>query len=239
MFFLSATYHSKAEKYSQSDIISYNLWNDYYKIGSYEQSLNQYKKILTNTSLEFKVLHNIWNLFYRMWEKHVEQRKLLWWHSLSYYEQALFVNEDSLTRKNYEFVESKLNRLENNILDTQKDDKKDDKKDYDREGKELNRGSDDKINSNDSRDSMQPWILKPERGDKYKIWESFELSNMDNEERKTLKDYEKYLKAVELNNQNLFNKHSITESKSDNLSNDFLWDPFFDTIFDIWWEKDW
>lgn len=232
-YFTALKYHNKSYKYTKNDNILYNIWNDYYKIWDYENSLEQYKKMSKSDSLEFDKLHNLWNLFYRLGEKYINNSINFWTDSLNSYKEALLIKNEEKTRKNYEFVLDKLNNLlkEEETKETEEE-KKEENLEKEKSEEEQEQWDNEWQENNNSNNEQ--------RDEKYKLdWktESIELTWKQREE---LKQYEKYLKAIEANNQIFFNKKGENNnSELEKLRNDFAWDPFFDSVFDDWWEKDW
>lgn len=132
-YYLSAIYHNNAYKLDQNQVFNYNLWGDYYKLGTYDKSFEYYSKInlLTWSNLTLDTYYNLWNIYYRLWDKEIydiQKRIDLWKKSLLSYNQVLLKNEDKKARENYNFVNKKLNELINQIKKQQEDYKKEQEK---------------------------------------------------------------------------------------------------------------
>lgn len=92
----------------------YNLWNLNYKSHNYNLAIKNYESILNTTSksLLFKVNHNLWNSYFRMWEIDSENSLDYFNTSASFYNDALKIYFNEETKNNFEFVLEKIKELE-------------------------------------------------------------------------------------------------------------------------------
>jgi Ca-activated chloride channel family protein len=130
----------------ESDIVNFNRGAALYKKGEYQKSINASTKALTseNADVEAEAYYNIGNNTYRLGDKEGSAnptaaiRRLK--EALSYYKKAIERNEHDVDAKyNYEFVEKKLNELEQSQKEQQQQqgDRGDQQKQQDqREGQE-------------------------------------------------------------------------------------------------------
>ncbi|PIE85563.1 hypothetical protein CSA08_01360 [Candidatus Gracilibacteria bacterium] len=253
----SLTYHKKASNYIKSSKVFYNIGNDYYKMGDYENSLEYYKNIFDNDLDEFSKLYNLGNIFYRLGEKYVDNSLESWAKSVEYYDKALSIKEDKEARMNYEYVLKKINsfkkekELEKNKNDIQnKQKEKKDEEDEEVKKSDENQGntkensekdSQNNENQEDKKDNQksgsgansQSLEQKEEKDEtkENKIGSNLEISELTDKEKEELLNYEKFLRAVEKNNQTSFNKKRQDSNQS--------FDDFFDFYFNNGGEKDW
>lgn len=99
--------------------IAYN-WNKLYLSKNYLESIDKYNNFLDNklflsNNVKSKILHNIWNSYYRLGElAELWDKKLYFWYSIKSYEKSLSIRYDEKTKFNYDFVKNKLDDLNNN-----------------------------------------------------------------------------------------------------------------------------
>ena len=110
---------SEAIKYfSNSNNIywEYNKANSLYKEKKYKDATQVYKSILTKkkNEINFRLNHNIWNWFYRIWEEEKDSIKKIkfWKEAIKHYLKALEIKFDEETNKNLEFVQEKIKQEE-------------------------------------------------------------------------------------------------------------------------------
>jgi hypothetical protein len=119
-------YSLAASLFPPTKIWTYNKANAYYKLWDYEKAKQIYLSIYWNwyNNLDYKLNHNLWNTFYRLWEKenNILKKIQLWEKAIKYYKTAIKiwekikVNKNDLneTKANLQFVLNKLKNLQKN-----------------------------------------------------------------------------------------------------------------------------
>ena len=81
----------------------------YFNIWNYELSLNNYKKV-DNIFNSYIIKSYIWDTYYKLWEENNKETKKIDFYkkSILEYEKSLSLNENIITRNNYNFVKSLL-----------------------------------------------------------------------------------------------------------------------------------
>lgn len=212
--------------FKNNDLLKVKKADYFYKMWEYEKAYKKYNEIkCENKDLCFIINHNIWNTTYKIWEKLNNLDKLNFWQkSLSYYLKALEFKYDKQTKKNYDFVSDKLNKLKQEI---KKENKKQEEK---QDGKNEKWDSDKKENQNNN--EQNNWEEKKNENQNENVtpkWPSMNIDDDKNiskkplskEEKKQLEDYIKWLKQEE--KQNLeFNKLGEDRDIFDILQEDFF-----------------
>ena len=123
IFFTLWYYNTALSFFPNNKVWIYNKWNSYYKLKEYDKAKQAYLKIVNtgNNLLNYYLLHNLGNTFYRLWQKTTDLQKRYqnWLKAVKFYQQALtiwkniHVSEKDLyeTEKNLEFVLNKLKQL--------------------------------------------------------------------------------------------------------------------------------
>ncbi len=112
-------YDLAIKKFTQANNVEwiYDIWNTLYKQWKYEDSIKTYLSILWTwkNELNFRLNHNLWNAYYRFWEKqtNINLKKWYWEKAVTYYQKALKIKYDEQTKDNLEFVLNKLKDLKN------------------------------------------------------------------------------------------------------------------------------
>lgn len=189
-----------------SEASIYNLWNLYYKSFDYDLAIKNYESILNTTSksLLFKVNHNLWNSYFRMWEIDSE-------NSLDYFNMSAFFYKDALniyfneeTKNNFEFVLLKIKELEEK------------KSEDDSESNSANKKTENPDKTDDS--SNNSWSSD---------WNNKDSNNIEtwltNKQKEVIKEYQEMLKKDQNSNSDSFNKiyewagdYSVYENIYDN-----------------------
>ncbi len=213
-----------------SDIRYYNKGNAFYKKWDYLNSILEYSKINSSTwELGFYKMHNLWNSYYRLWEKEKndEKKNLLWMNSIYSYKEALDIKiqkDKDETMQNYLFVLNKIKKQE------EKNKQNPNKENWEKEKSNPDKSESSwpwwKIWTNQS-----PWFVN--------FWDQKEIWLTENE-AKELEKYSKELKDFQKENQNLIqNETKKPDTIQDVIGKFFWWNPqFSDMISNGTW-KDW
>jgi len=204
----------------------YNEWNISYVNKDFSWAINNYESILNikKTDLLFDANHNLWNSYYRIWEKlEWDNQKNYYEKSINYYSWALNIKEDKETRANLEFVLNKLKEQEKN------EDKSDENSWSVSENKssswsQINfSGSWSQNNETSWENSSSTWSWSKNAWDNSwdssKSWDSTEA--LSAEQLKAISDYKEALKKEQDYNSEWFNKV---------YQGDWNWD-IFDSFF--------
>lgn len=207
---------------TKESISIFNIWNTFYKEQDYEKSIEKYEEITEKNpdkEIQAKLFHNIWNSYYRLWEKMKWQERLYnRILALKNYEKSINIKEDEETRKNYEFLLKKIKQEEKQQEEQkEKEGNQEDKWEWEWEWGEWNM----RITENYTPES-------------YKMWEESEIKWLTQEEKENLEYYKKLLREQERNNQKYFNKN-----EQNNSIEDFFNIPFFNNDILEKNEKDW
>jgi hypothetical protein len=231
---------------------SYNAWNAYYKNREYEIAIQAYEWALwtENNNLLFRIYHNLWNSYYRIWEQNEENKLEYFLNSVSNYEEALEIKYDEETEANRDFVLEKIKELEEKMQENN-------------ENSEWNEDSETSSEWQDSEWQNSEWEQQSwnsqdwEKQNSNENWEeqssyteqtwgwNVENSKLSEEDRKALEEYTKMLQESQNAYSEWFNK--VYQERSDDFFEDFFnFDPFnFDSFFDnslLNWDnnkKDW
>lgn len=109
---------------ANDDFWKYNQWNISYVNKDFFWAINNYESLLNTKKINllFYASHNLWNSYYRIWEKlEWEQQKWFYEKAINYYSGALSIKYDNETKANLDFVLNKLQEEE------KKEDKSDEK----------------------------------------------------------------------------------------------------------------
>ncbi len=219
-------YHKKAENNIKNNTINYNLWWDYYKLWDFKKSIEYYEKIKTATweKEDLEMAYNLWNVFYKLWEKeeNIETKANLWQESLDNYKKVLDEKEDKKTKENYDFVNEKLNKLEN------KWDKSNEEKDQKKVEKWDNNKEDNKKDWEKKQDENVQEENKSGQWNWYDIKKDSKLKELNEEEKKQLIQYNEQLKQEQKENWNNFWKKN--QGNNEDIFDIFKQDPFFDNF---------
>lgn len=128
-YFKEESYDWAIKEFEKSKNISwfYDKANSLYKKWEYEEAIKEYVSILNDekNKINFKINHNLWNSYYRLWEQD-EQNKLNYRQkSVDYYKKALDIIYDEETKQNLEFVLNKINEEQNKDENNEDKDKQD------------------------------------------------------------------------------------------------------------------
>lgn len=220
----------------------YNLqeWNIYYRYGDFENAIKNYEKYNCKNDCNIKY-HNLWNSYYRLWEKEENLEKKIYFYlkSVLSYEEALNIKFDEQTKFNHDFVLEKLKELQK-----EQENKKQKKNEWDKNNKDKkgnwnnnennkeNQNSDEKKWNNQQENNQQEPKLQPkwptiDISKDYQRW----LKKLDENEKQMLEEYLKQLKEEEKQNRTLNNK-----KQNQDIFDILRWQFFED--FDDWW-SDW
>ncbi len=200
-----------SEYYNYKGNILYQEWSFTWALAYHNWSLQNKKSP--------EILHNLWNDSFKIWEENTDlQRKFeLYNNALNFYSWSLSIAENFETRENYNYV------LEKIIEEFTKQENK---------GQDKNREEQDENNNDQNQNSSNTWSNSEENSGA-----QIELSESNMEE---IKDYIEKLKRQQAKNWQYFNKEEQSDIDSNNF---FFWnfvnDPFFQDVFNRWWEKDW
>ena len=227
------------EYFSYKGTISYDNW-------SFSWAL-WYHKSLLNIKESPEILHNLWNDTFQIWRlnQNEQEKRLLYNKALEYYSWSLVISENLETRENYNYVLNKLDELEqdqeqeNDNQNNQSDEKSSDDKNQEWSGKQ-------KWETKEWWEKKEWWETK----EWWAEWENWENNNQNSssEEKKPLSEsdmkelnnYIDKLKKQQENNAQYFNKEKQSWIEPNNLHFwNFINDPFFQDVFNRWWEKDW
>lgn len=219
--------------FKNNDLLKLKKADYYYKISEYEKAYEKYSEIDCNKKyICFILNHNLWNTAYKIWEKLNNLDKLNYWQkSLFYYSKALSIKYDEETKKNYDFVLEKLNKLKNEI-------KKENLKNQSKDNwpkNDQNTKNNQSNESNDWQNKQNNW----EKNDVSPKWPSIKINDdtkksykpLSEEEKKQIEDYLKSLREEEKQNIEL-NKPQEDRDIFDILQEDFF--TPFDKKEDEW-----
>lgn len=114
-YYLSYNYYSSSNKLTLVDV--YNQANSLYKLNIYNDSLKKYLSLeKTNFKHKYELFYNIWNNYYRLWEKLLNNSDKLDKYNLAleYYLKAKSIKQTSNVNHNYDFVLNKIKLLKEN-----------------------------------------------------------------------------------------------------------------------------
>lgn len=211
--------------FKNNNLLSFKKADYLYKMWDFDRALKKYTEIDCNNRNDCFILnHNIWNTYFKSWENLNNLDKLdSWQKSLLYYFKALNINPNLETKKNYDFVFDRLNKLKQEMKKEQSKEKKQEKPE------EKN---DNKKQEKQNKESPKEETIIPKLP-------SMQISN--NQEKAQIQltkeekiEIKKYLETLqEEEKQNIeFNKPQLYEDIYDILEKDF---------FSWFWEneKDW
>ena len=229
----SASYFQKAENIYWY----YNYINSLYFSEQYEQAIKEYNILLESTTkkeLLFRTNNNIWNSYYRLFKKEeydINKQIDFLTNSLNYYKDALKIKFDEQTKANYDFVKSKLEKIE------KEKEKQENKENQKWEWENQNNNSYSNNEKNNKQDKNQEWELwkedlnwKEQNSNWWQEMSNWEdvtressrtQQNLTSEQEKALEEYQESLEQGQSDYSNHFNK-IYRESNND----------FFDSIFD-------
>jgi Ca-activated chloride channel family protein len=240
----------KSDQYNNSAIEKYNIADTYYKQWDFQNALTFYNYALSETQncdkeTDFCFLnyHNLWNTYYRLWEKNndLEQKKSLRNQAITNYEKALKIKYDKETKENLEFVQRKIEEL--------------DQQEKDKQNQQNNSGSnnskqkwswDNQQSQNGSWWDQKNWSWSNVQTNNHSSQENWSWNrqnqntwnnnsntnnsenNLSKDQTQKLQEYMQYLQQEELKNQWNFNKKTQNSDQQDIFSQFFWSDPFFD-----------
>lgn len=227
--------YSKSKVYFEKvkgETWKYNLANSHYKSWSYKDSLSNYKLDCTDWINCFKINNNLWNTYFRIWEKssNFEEIENLLNKSIDYYREALSINYDKETEKNLEYVLDYLKKLKE--AQKKKEDKDNEAKND--KSKQEKSSQDDKSDKSDQEknNSWESW-----EEDNSSHWQKNQNNNEQNGEKKWLSDTEKkamqeYEEALKQSQESFWKYYWKVYEESPNPIDEFetfFWnDRFFD-----------
>ena len=235
-------YYNSFWEYTKTNnvIWEYNLWTERYINSNYEISVNSFSGILdiSNKELNFRVLYNLANSYYKFWEdKELNQKIELFTKSVENYRWSLNIKFDEQAHKNLEFVLEKLRIAK---LEQEKEKQENtSSQPSPSEEKEQEQKSDEKEEwVNEEND----WEKSDESGEKWEKQEWWDSEWWENNEWKLSEETKKILQQKEDELQKLqeeiwqyYNKNY--KEKLDPFSN---FNQFFDnSLIDDNEEKDW
>lgn len=209
----------------------FELGEKNYKAGSFEKSKNIFLE-LPQSSESF---HNVANSLYHLWD-------ISW--ALSYYQDSLSLEENTLTRNNYEFIKSLLekeNQQQNSETEKPQQEQNQGSWSGSQEWESTQEGQNSQWdNSQDSQESRDTNTLSSERDEQYKLWQEKKVDELSDSEKKQLEDYIDRLQKQEQQQRDSFGK--LWENNQQDFGSSLFDQFFWDTIFsnDLWkTEKDW
>lgn len=244
--------YKTANNLQNNVILKYNIANTYYKQNDFQKALTFYNYALSespNCEKEpdfcFLNYHNIWNTYYRLWEKNNdwEQKKSLRNQAITSYKKALNIKHDQETKENLEFVQKKLDEVNAKDLSSQSwDNQQNQNLSWSKDGDSLGLEQWSWDQSTQSLDNQWSWNQQNqntwnESKDADSSWtkwtDSSRLNNSGNDlskdQEKKLQDYMQYLKQEELKNQWNFNKKPQDSNPQQDIFSQFFGNnPFFD-----------
>lgn len=257
-YFWDKKYKQANDNYSKVDLFEskYNQISWDYKLLDYSWWLDLYSWILDCSFGEECVYlnHNIWNIYYRLWEKEsdINTKKDNYEKSVSMYKHSLKINYDKETEKNLEFVLSKLNELKKQEekkeeQETRDDNKKDDwgkigTGQKDASSNDWQNNSLEQLNNSEQKDDSgknnSSWE-KASSWDKYgssKNWKVNETWNdkafeqwLSDEQKQAIEEYSNNLEYSQKDYWQYYNKLYQEQSDPTEVFNNFFWgDSFFD-----------
>lgn len=190
---------------AESEASVYNLWNLYYKTGDFDLAIKNYESILltSSKSLLFKVNHNLWNSYFRIWEIDIENSLDYFNMSASYYNEALKIYFNEETNNNYKFVLKKINELE-------------DKKSENDESNSANKKTENPDKTYDFSKNLWNSDWNNQDSNNTETW-------LSNKQKEVIKEYQDMLKKEQNFNRDSYNKiyewagdYSVYENIYDN-----------------------
>lgn len=220
------------------------LWNYYfsqannnYIASNFSWALDWYNNSLNYLSWS-NLNYNKWNTYYRIWEKekNLDEKINDYTKSLNLYKNILEEDkksnkkEDQDTRFNYEFVKKKLEELQEQKHEEQEQQEEEqqeqeqqEEQNWDEENSEGEQQDANTWEDNSGQNWSEESIEESENATK-----QFLQTELSPEELKQVEDYIENLNQEEKYNREYFNNVQPLQI-----------DPFFDDLFDRWWEKDW
>ncbi|MBW7954929.1 hypothetical protein H3C61_03895 [Candidatus Gracilibacteria bacterium] len=199
----------------------------YYRLGDYEKAGQKYNKVNCKSDENcFKLNHNLGNTLFKIGEEQLSKidKSMYYLKSLTYYQKALDIKNDTETQKNYDFVLDKLKKLQEPEKKEEEGDKNNERQEQkDKNEKENNSG--EKEEKNDDNKQKQGENKKEQEennsGEKDQIQPKGPSMNIDenaidkgqklsDEEKEKIKEYIKGLKEDEKQNLEL-NKEGKSE----------------------------
>lgn len=241
---------------------NYDYANSLYKQKNYEEALKEYLSILNEekSKTNFKISHNVWNTYYRLWEINKKDRLQLWERSVKYYQKALDIRYDEETKQNLEFVLKKLEE-EKNKNNQNEDNKNNENQNWDNSEQNKNNNeenneqswswSEDKNSENWENNKNQDWNKwekdenqqwseqnnswdeKNTSENKNSSWKSVSDSkqnSLSESEQAEIQKYEQYLKDAQKQNSDYFNK-VYNQNNNNDIFNSFFNDDIFNDPF--------
>lgn len=220
---------------NQSKKILFNKANSLYKLWDFEKAKDIFKS-LKDINNDFFINHNLWNSYFKIWEKNQDESKKLksWNDALIAYENALSVKYDDETKKNYDFVKEKIKNInEKNEKENEEKNQQKDKQTW-----SWNAKQEQDLQNQEKKDLEQDWwegeaeeFTKNEEWKEWSQWPEKQenKSSFSEQEQKEIQDYTKGLKQIQKDNQKYFNRSNNYNKWND--PNDIFWNLFNDPFF--------
>jgi len=209
----------KFEKSWNIDWVYYKA-NSLYKQKKYGEGIKEYKSILSakNNELNFRLNHNIWNSFYRIWQsnKDTEIKIKNWQESVNFYTDALNIKYDEKTKQNLEFVLKKIKETKS------KEQNKDSK-----ENKDKSKNS----SSQNNQENTWSWVSQKNSSSETWSWKTDNKSNQEKtwswtNQKNSLSKFWSWntdKTSWQKDDENKLNKSWSWVSKKDNSSKTWSW----------------
>lgn len=243
--------NKKLEKiFPKNDLLKLKRADYFHKIWEFTKALEKYWEVNCFNNETCLILnHNIWNTYYRYWEFSLDDKKLEYWQkSLSYYSKALDSKFDIETKKNYDFVLEKLNKLIEEMKKKQKESEENKEQkpepEQNKEDEKIKKQEEQKEQTDKNTKQTEWWQdsqEKQEGNDEEKTekeqiipkWESLKIDEnseklekpLTKEESEEIEKYLEQLKNEEKQNINL-NKPKDNRDVFDILQDDFMFEWF-------------
>lgn len=232
--------NKKLEKiFPKNDLIKLKRADYFYKLWEFDKALEKYMELdCLNSENCFILNHNIANTYYKIWEFSLDQKKLEYWQkSLSHYSKALDNKYNIETKKNYDFVLDKLNKLMEELRKKEQEKPKPEEKQESQKEEEKQESQKEEKKEQDSNtqkednENTQSWEEQQEQV--IPKWESLKIDEtseklqkpLSNEDKQEIEKYIEQLKKEEEQNINL-NKPKDNRDIFDIFEDDFFFEGF-------------
>jgi hypothetical protein len=231
--FQNATSYKNSEK--NLNKLIFNEAIALYKLKKFKEAKSLFLQI-DDLDNDFKINHNLWNTFFRLWESESGDVQIEYWEkSLSSYENALSQKYDEETKMNYDFVEAKISELKKSDEDSENwEDQSGDpgqKEDWSEGGD--NKESEQTDQSEGDQGGKQGDESWEQNSESKKWWGSGDGQDKDDwykklneEEMKEIEKYTDNLNKIQKQNQSNFRRWDASSRKND-MFDSFFNDPFF------------
>lgn len=240
--------NKKLEKiFPENDLIKLKRADYFYKLWEYEKALEKYLEVdCFNKETCFILNHNIANTYYKIWEFSPENKKLEYRQkSLWHYSKALENKQDIETKKNYDFVLDKLNKLMEEMKKKQEKNQEEQEKQEETKSEDENK-KEEKTETNsetpkDDKETQENWESWDEQKDEIiPKWDSMKIDETSQKLQKPLSkeekaEIEKYLEQLKNEEEQNINLNKPKDTRD-------LFDIFKDDLFFEWFdrnENDW